>query len=100
MKLSMVQGYYQRYLSAVSRYGYRTVNQCYKTPSVYKISAESDIVTEVFARGGYGYTVISYNTTMFTCGYLFTLHGEMYFAVHTPSDYGVLKVSEFAEKEG
>lgn len=88
MKTSKVQSYYERYLYAVRNYGYRAINLCYKTPSSRKINAEARIATEFYTRGGYGYTVISYNSQMFTCGYLYQRNGETYFVIHTPTDYG------------
>lgn len=56
--------------------------------------AEKAIINEIYSKGGYGYSVISYNTNMFTCGYLFNRDGELWFAVHTPSYYGEMKVQE------
>lgn len=94
MKLSKAHFYYGRYLDAVRRYGYRTVSLCYKTPSTSKINAEVRIATEVYRKGGYGYTVISYNAQMFTCGYLYQHNGATYFVIHTPTDRGVMLVKE------
>lgn len=65
-----------------------------KKPSACKINAESEIALEVYARGGYGYTVISYNTHMFTCGYLYQHGGATYFVIHTPTDRDVMLVKE------
>ena len=94
MKTSQVKSYYERYKYAVSKHGYRGILDCYKTASWAKIKAERDIVTECYKKGGYAYSVISYNTSIFTCGYLFNKDGELWFAVHTPSYYGEMKVEE------
>lgn len=94
MKTSRVKGYYQDYMRAVNRYGYRRICDCYKKPSRAKVYAEEAIDNELYSRDGYGYSVISYNTNMFTCGYLFNRDGQLWFAVHTPSHYGEMKVEE------
>ena len=94
MKTSRVKAYYQDYMWAVNKYGYRYLSDCYKNPSWAKIKAERDIVKECYNKGGYAYSVISYNTSIFTCGYLFNRDGEVWFAVHTPSYYGEMKVEE------
>lgn len=92
MKLSKARSYYARYLDVVRNYGYRTVSLCYQRPSDSKINAEARIATEVYRNGGYGYTVISYNVQMFTCGYLYEHNGATYFVIHTPTERGVLLV--------
>ena len=94
MKPSQVKSYYERYKYAVNKYGYRRLSDCYKNPSGAKMSAERAIADEIYSRGGYGYSVISYNTSIFTCGYLFKRDDELWFAVHTPSYYGEMKVEE------
>lgn len=94
MKASQVKSYYERYMWKVNEYGYRYLCDCYKNPSWAKVIAEREIVEECINKGGYAYSVISYSTSMFTCGYLFNRDGELWFAVHTPSYYGEMKVEE------
>ena len=94
MKTSRVKAYYQDYMWAVNKYGYRHLIDCYKNPSCAKMRAERAIVAEIYSKDGYGYSVISYNTSIFTCGYLFDRDGEVWFAVHTPNYYGEMKVEE------
>lgn len=94
METSRVKAYYQDYIRAVNRYGYRCTCDCYKNPSFAKVIAEKTIINEMYSRDGYGYSVISYNTSIFTCGYLFNRDSELWFAVHTPSYYGEMKVEE------
>lgn len=94
MKTSRVKAYYQDYMRAVNKYGYRRICDCYKNPSCAKMRVEREIADEMYSRDGYGYSVISYNTSIFTCGYLFNRDGELRFAVHTPSYYGEMKVEE------
>lgn len=94
MKTSRVKEYYQSYMRAVNYYGHRKVIDCYKNPSCAKMRAEREIGKECASKGGYGYSVISYNTSIFTCGYLFNRDGDLWFAVHTPYYYGEMKVEE------
>ena len=94
MRTSRVKAYYQDYMRAVNYYGHRKVSDCYNNPSWAKISAERAIIYEMCIKDGYGYSVISYNTSIFTCGYLFRKDGELWFAVHTPTNYGEMKVEE------
>lgn len=94
MKTSQVKFYYERYMHTISKYGYRRIFDCYAKPSWSKWSAERAIVKECCDKGGYGYSVISYNTSIFTCGYLFRKDNELWFAVHTPRYYGEMKVQE------
>ena len=92
MKNITSKAYYERYMRAVNKYGYRHLSDCYKNPSGAKIRAEREIVNEIYSKGGYAYSVISYNTSIFTCGYLFKRNGELWFVVHTPRYYGEMKV--------
>lgn len=94
MKTSQVKAYYERYMYAVRKYGYRGLNDCYKKPSCAKMRAERAIADEMYSRDGYGYSVITYSINMFTCGYLFNRDGKQWFAVHTPKYYGEMKVEE------
>ena len=88
MKTSRVKAYYQDYMRAVNKYGYRHLFDCYKNPSWAKVRADKEIANEIYNKDGYGYSVISYNTSIFTCGYVFWRDNEMIFCVHTPNDYG------------
>ena len=94
MKTSQVKYYYERYKYAVNKYGYRHLSDCYKNPSWAKVSAERVIAGEMCSKDGYGYSIISYNAQMFTCGYIFRKDGELWFAVETPMYYGEMKVGE------
>ena len=94
MKTSRVKAYFRDYMWAVNEYGYRHLCDCYKNPSCAKMRAERAIINEIYSRDGYGYSVISYNTNMFTCGYMFRKDDELWFAVHTPRYYGEMKVEE------
>ena len=94
MKVSRVNEYYGYYMRAVNYYGHRRLSDCYKNPSCAKMSAERAIIDEMCSKGGYGYSVITYNSNIFTCGYLFNRDGELWFVIHTPTKYGEMKVEE------
>lgn len=53
------------YRGAVNMYGYRYLLDCYDKPSGAKRVAEGRIVNEMLERNGYGYTITSYNSTVF-----------------------------------
>ena len=57
---------YQQYLKAPLRY----VTDVYDRPSVNKLRAENNIIEYMLDNDGYGYRVMSYNTQMFTVGYI------------------------------
>lgn len=61
----------EAYRNSVAMYGHRRLYDCYNAPSRAKRAAEEKIVKEMVERGGYGYTFTSYNTSFFTCAYLF-----------------------------
>lgn len=61
----------ESYRHAVNTRGYRMVDDCYSRPSAAKEVAEISIWNKMKERNGYGYTVVSYNTSTFTCAYLF-----------------------------
>ena len=94
MKTSRVKAYYQDYIRAVNKYGYRHVFDCYKNPSLVKVTVEEAIVNDIHSKDSYGHSVISYNRYILTYGYLFNRDGELWFAVYTPNYYGEMKVEE------
>lgn len=61
----------ESYRHAINEYSNRSVFDCYAKPSEAKKAAEYVILLEMRERNGYGYTVVSYNTMVFTCAYLF-----------------------------
>ena len=46
MKTSRIKAYYQDYMRAVNKYGYRSIYDCYKNPSINKFKAELSILDE------------------------------------------------------
>lgn len=63
---ALLESYY-----AIRTRGYRMVHDCYGRPSAAKEAAENRIWREMKKRNGCGYTIVSYNTMIFTCAYLF-----------------------------
>lgn len=61
-----------------------SVEEVYGRPSIYKKNAERDIIAEMDAAGGYGYTVLNHNGFYFSCGYYVEDRvGVLYFVKHT-----------------
>ena len=57
---------YQQYLKTPVR----CVTDVYNRPSDAKLRAESNIFEYILDQNGYGYRVMSYNTSFFTVGYI------------------------------
>lgn len=78
----------ESYRRAVKMYGYRQVHDCYAKPSAAKDAAENRILVEMVDCNGYGYTVVSYNTMVFTCAYLFPHpeDGNLILCYETPTN--------------
>ena len=66
MTKNQLKAKYQQYLKAPLRY----VADVYARPSIYKCIAERDILEYMHDENGYGYRVMSYNTSFFTVGYI------------------------------
>ena len=66
MTKNQLKAKYQEYLGAPYRY----VSDVYDRPSVNKLRAERDILDYMIDNGGYGYRVMSYNSRIFTVGYI------------------------------
>ena len=66
MTKNQLKAKYQKFLATPLRY----VNDVYARPSVYKERAERNIYKYMLNNHGYGYRVMSYNSRMFTAGYI------------------------------
>ena len=66
MTKNQLKAKYQQYLKTPLRY----VADVYARPSIYKERAESNIIEYMLGQNGYGYRVISYNSSFFTVGYI------------------------------
>ena len=66
MTKNQLRAKYQEYLKAPIRF----VPNVYKHPSVNKLRAELNILEYMRFNDGYGYRVMSYNSSFFTAGYI------------------------------
>ena len=66
MTKKQLKAKYDEYLKSPLRY----VTDVYVRPSVYKLRAERNILDYMLYNDGYGYRVMSYNTSFFTVGYI------------------------------
>ena len=66
MTKNQLKAKYQEFLKMPIRY----VNDVYVRPSVYKERAERNILRYMLNNCGYGYRVMSYNSSFFTVGYI------------------------------
>ena len=66
MTKNQLKAKYQQYLKAPVLF----ITDVYGRPSVNKIRAEKDIIEYMLDQNGYGYRVMSYNTSFFTVGYI------------------------------
>ena len=66
MTKNQLKAKYQEYLKTPSR----CIKDVYARPSANKIRAEYRIIDYLVYQNGYGYRVMSYNTSFFTVGYI------------------------------
>lgn len=66
MTKNQLKAKYQEYLATPSR----CVKDVYARPSISKRRAEQDIINYLVDQNGYGYRVMSFNTSFFTVGYI------------------------------
>ena len=66
MTKNQLKAKYAEYLATPSR----CVKDVYARPSVNKIRAEYCIIDYLADQNGYGYRVMSHNTSFFTAGYI------------------------------
>ena len=66
MTKNQLKAKYSEYLATPSR----CVKDVYARPSAKKIRAEYRIIDYLVDQNGYGYRVMSYNTSFFTVGYI------------------------------
>lgn len=80
------QAFIDSYNRTIVSYGYRYLWNCYNTFSRAKQHAEDWLLNKMVSDGGFGYTVMSYNTFGFTCGYLYPEKdtGALILRVDTP----------------
>ena len=66
MTKNQLKAKYTEYLVTPSR----CVEDVYARPSIAKRRAEREIINYLVDQNGYGYRVMSYNTSFFTVGYI------------------------------
>lgn len=74
--------------SIVDNYNYyygRQIEDCYTKMSAAKSSSWAHIKNEMIVNGGYGLTVISHNTFMYTCAYTMPKDGGEVLVYHSPT---------------
>lgn len=73
---------------------FKSVCECYSKPSMTKIGIEEAIIRNMVANHGAYYRVISYNSMMFTCGYLFMMNGRVHLHYFTRSKTEVIDIHD------
>ena len=58
------------FLQSYERSNYRTIRDCYVSPSKAKIDAEFNCYNKMIKQCGFGFRIMGYNTFSFTCGWL------------------------------
>lgn len=66
----------------------------YNNPSLKKQYYEEQIKNEMLSCGGWGYTILTYNTSVFTCAYLMKVNEITYLIYHTPSSKYMLELED------
>lgn len=83
---------------SIKRYGYRRLDDCYTSCSVFKRRAESDIIQRMVNEHGFGYTIIGYNGFMFSCGYVVkTDDGQAFFHYFTRDRHKMIDISNLIQ---
>ena len=90
MTKNQLKAKYQEYLKAPVRY----VNDVYARPSIYKERAEDDILEYMHDHNGYGYRVMSYNSSFFTVGYIIKMPRASFFVYKTAQHRYYLPLDE------
>ena len=88
MTKNQIKAKYQEYLKAPIRY----VNDVYVRPSVYKERAERNILSYMLNNDGYGYRVMSHNSSFFTVGYIIRNEKGKCFVYETAYNQYVLPI--------
>ena len=60
------------------------IRECYKNPSIAKLDAEANIIKFAYDNGAYTGRVLSYNTSIFTYGFIGLKDGREIFVYITP----------------
>ena len=88
MTKNQLKAKYQQYLKSPLLY----VADVYVRPSVNKCIAERNILRYMLNNDGYGYRVMSYNTSFFTVGYIIRNEKGKFFVYETAYNQYVLPI--------
>ena len=58
------------FLQSYERSNFKSLRDCYESPSKAKIDAEFYCYNKMVSQVGFGFKILSYNTFSFTCGWL------------------------------
>ena len=58
------------FIQSYERSNFRTIRDCYDSPSKAKIDAEFQCYNKMNTQAGFNFRIMSYNTFSFTCGWL------------------------------
>lgn len=58
------------FLQSYERSNFKSLRDCYKSPSTAKIDAEFYCYNKMTRQCGFGFRIMSYNCNTFTCGWL------------------------------
>lgn len=73
---------------------HRYVVDVYGKPSIHKVRAEREILNFMFNNDGYGYRVMSHNSSFFTVGYIIRKDGRKFFVYETAYNQYVLPIDD------
>ena len=90
MTKNQLKAKYQEYLKAPRQ----RVYDVYAKPSVNKLRAERNILDYMLDQDGYGYRVMSYNTSFFTVGYIIRNEKGKFFVYETAYNQYVLQLDD------
>ena len=90
MTKNQLRAKYAEYLATPSR----CVKDVYARPSANKIRAEYRIIDYLVDQNGYGYRVISYNSSFFTVGYIIRNEKGKCFVYETAYNQYVLPLDD------
>lgn len=94
----MLLNAYIGHQNIIEHIGEKSLNDCYKKPSARKCRAYEYLLEQVQKRKGFGATIISSNTQMFTFGYLYIdENGNLTFVYETALHSYRILVGELLE---
>lgn len=91
-KYGVVRKYWERYVFNVGCRGTKQLHNVYNKCSDVKQEAWNQIAKECAARNGFKLSIITYNISFFTAGYMYKDGDKLMFCVHTPIDCGTMEL--------